>query len=250
MPLRTFLMIALAMVLAFVIWQFTVLPAPTEVRESRADTALSSPSSTHPTQPRPRSSETLIPSDVSFSIINSTTVLGVKRSLDVRLNKRVSEQTLRALARGLKAQDSRAYDRTFIVYYLPGMVVGAGGWATTHFNPQLRVEILGLTADEEQRLAARPEPSSRDIVGRWLDEAPLVGGRITIFVEGKGLYLEQAYKDGSAGKQGLVEKMTPLGRRFDNVEGSSHGDHWVLGSDGNLQLRDNEGLIRTARKIR
>ena len=73
--------------------------------------------------------------DVSYSIIDSTATAGIKRSLDVRLNKRVAEDTLRAMALKLKSQDSRDYDRTFITYYLPGMTVGAGAWATTISSP-------------------------------------------------------------------------------------------------------------------
>ena len=94
--------------------------------------------------------EPTIPDDMSYSIIDSTAIAGIKRSLDVRLNKRVTEDTLRAIALKLKSQDSRDYDRTFITYYLPGMTVGAGAWATTHFTPDLEVKILGLSTEEEK----------------------------------------------------------------------------------------------------
>ena len=97
--------------------------------------------------------------DVSYSIIDSTATAGIKRSLDVRLNKRVAEDTLRAMALKLKSQDSRDYDRTFITYYLPGMTVGAGAWATTHFRPDLEVKILGLWTEEEKKLSTAPAVS-------------------------------------------------------------------------------------------
>jgi len=47
----------------------------------------------------------------------------------------------------------------------------------------------------------------------------------------------------------LVARKSPLGQRFDKVADSTAGDHWILDSGGNLQLRDNEGLIATAKKI-
>jgi hypothetical protein len=81
--------------------------------------------------------ESTLPTDVSFSIIDSSTLPSIKRRLDVRLNRKVSEQNLRAIALKLKGQDARVYDRTFIFYYLPGMTVNAGAWATTHFTPDL-----------------------------------------------------------------------------------------------------------------
>jgi hypothetical protein len=193
--------------------------------------------------------EATIPTDVSFSIIDSSTLPSIKRRLDVRLNKKVSEQNLRAIALKLKGQDAQVYDRTFIFYYLPGMTVSAGAWATTHFTPDLEVRILGLTAEDENKLATQPEPANREIIGRWLDETPLIGSRVTIFREKGKLFIEQIFKDGSNHKTELVERKSPLGRRFDKVESSSAGDHWVLGSNGDLQVRDNDGLIATAMKI-
>jgi hypothetical protein len=181
---------------------------------------------------------------VSFSIIDSSTVPGIKRRLDIRLNRKVSEQTLRTIALKLKAQDSRAYDRTFITYYLPGMAVGAGAWATTHFNPVLEVRILGLTAED------KPEPTTRQAIGCWLDERPFFAGHITIFREEGKLFVERKFKDGSSLKKEIVEKKAPLGRRFDYAEGSAYGDHYVLRPNGDLQIRDTEGLVTVARKMK
>ena len=189
-----------------------------------------------------------IPDDVSYSIIDSTARADIKRSLDVRLNKRVAEDTLHAIALKLKSQDSRDYDRTFITYYLPGMTVDAGAWATTHFTPDLEVKILGLSTEEEKKLSTAPAPAKREMVGRWLDEIPYASSRITIFHEGGKLYVERKFTDGSSLKKELVEKRSPLGRRFDQVGGATAGDHWILDSRGNLQLHDNDGLIRTGKR--
>ena len=59
------------------------------------------------------------------------------------------------------------------------------------------------------------------------------------------------YKDGSGGKkkQEIIESESILGRRFDKVGGSTSGDHWIIDASGNLQLRDNDGLISTAHKV-
>ncbi|MCH7702181.1 MAG: hypothetical protein IID37_10880 [Planctomycetes bacterium] len=115
------------------------------------DDGQQSATSRGPSSASPKPQTPTIPDDVSYSIIDSTTMPGIKRSLDVRLNKKVSERTLRALALKLKSQDSRNYERTFIVYYLPDMKVGAGAWATTHFDPDLEVRVLGLTAGQGRR---------------------------------------------------------------------------------------------------
>jgi len=176
----------------------------------------SSSASRAPKNP-PKAQVTAIPGDVSYSVIDTSTLPGFKRSLDVRLNKKVSEATLRAIALELKSEDNRTYERTFIMYYLPDMTVGAGAWATTHFNPDLQVRILGLTAEEETKLVTQREPANREIIGRWLNESPFVESRITIFREEGNLFIEQTFKDGSSGTNQLTESKSPLGRRFDEV---------------------------------
>ena len=191
-----------------------------------------------------------IPADISYSVVDTDIIPSIKRSLDVRLNKKVSEDVLRAIALELKSNDSQTYDRTFIVYYLPGMTVGAGGWATTHFEPTLDVRILGITAQEEKALVTEPTISGREVIGSWLDEITYAGSRITIYKEGGTLYMDWKFKDGSILKEEMVEKPTTLGQRFDNKEGSGFGDHWIIDPDGNLQIRDNDGLISTANRIR
>lgn len=192
---------------------------------------------------------TPIPDDVTYTVMHQDVVRGIKRSLDVRLNSKVSEQVLASIAMELKKSDPNSYDRTFIGYYLPTMETNAGYWATSHFNPDLEVRILGLTAEQEAALTSQVADSSRQVVGNWLDERPFVANRITIYLQDGKLQMENAYKDGSVGKMELTENESPRGRRFDEVGGSSTGDHWILDSDGKLELRDNEGLIAIARRI-
>lgn len=187
--------------------------------------------------------------DVTYSIIGSDTFLDYKRSLDVRLNRKVSEDTLSALALKLKAQDPKIYERTFICYYLPGMEVGAGAWATTHFNPNLEVKILGLTAEQENALRQQTNDPSRDVIGSWLDESPFIGSRVTIFRQNGKLFLENTYKDGSSGKKEIVEKLSGKERTFRKKEGSSAGEFYLIDKQGNLQLWDQEGIIWIAKKI-
>jgi hypothetical protein len=231
------------------IWLIATLGLLTAGCEDRQQATSSPGQSASPTDREPTRRTASIPADVSYSIIDSHTLPGVKRSLNVRLNKKVSQETLQAIALELKSQDSRRYDRTFIFYYLPGMTPGAGAWATTHFNLDLEVRILGLTSEQEHALVGEPTPSNREVIGRWLDEGPFLGGRITIFREHGKLYMELKFQDGTGLTKEVVENRSSLGRRFHWAEDSSSGDHWVIDGRGNLQVRDNEGLIKTAKRI-
>lgn len=190
-----------------------------------------------------------IPKDVTYTIIDENIVPGLKRSLEIRLNKKVSEQVLHSIAMKLRNADSNSYEHTFIGYYLPGMEVNAGYWATTHFNPELEVRILGMTVEQEQALTQEPQDASREVIGTWLDERPFAGNRITIFRKDGKLFMENRYKDGSGDTKELAATKSPLGQRFDKVDDSTVGGFWIIDSNGDLQLRDNEGWIATAKKI-
>jgi hypothetical protein len=189
-----------------------------------------------------------LPSDVSYTILSDEAMPPHKRSLDVLLNKKVSEEILTMIAHDLRGRDARTFERTFIVYYVPGMEVGAGGWATTHFNPDLKVAILGTTQDQEKTLTSERPAPGRDVVGTWLDDRPFMASRLTIYRSEGQLILEQKYPDGSSGESELHERATSAGRRFEEV-GRQTGDYFLLDARGDLQIRDAEGLIATARKV-
>lgn len=189
-----------------------------------------------------------IPEDVKYTIVSDDALPPYKRSLDVRLNKKVSEDVLTAIASELRNRDRRQFERTFIVYYLPDMQVGAGGWATTHFDPSLKVVIQGLSRDEELALVSGSTASDRHVIGQWLDDRPYVGNRITIYRSGGQLMLERRYRDGSNSEDQLRERSTSRGRRFEEIENES-GEYFLIDTRGDLQAWDADGLITTARKV-
>jgi hypothetical protein len=130
------------------------------------------------------------------------------------------------------------------------MKVGAGAWATTHFNPDLKVEILGLSLEQEKSLTTRANVRSREVIGTWLDERPFLGSRITLFRENGVLFMESTYPDGSSGKEEMVEGTLRTRRTFRRTGPSLAGDFYLIDDEGNLQLHDNEGHIATARRLR
>lgn len=195
------------------------------------------------------SSPVPIPADVGYTVINTNVIPGIKRSLDVRLSRKVEEDVLRSIAMNLKKADPKRYERTFIVYYLPEMDVGAGAWATTHFDPDLEVNILGLSTQQEEALTTKVEDTTRQVVGNWLDQSPMVAGKISIYRKDGKLYMERKFKDGSSSNKEMVEKPSSNGKRYEEKGGSSFGEYYIIDRQGNLQIRDREGLIVTARKI-
>lgn len=198
--------------------------------------------------PLPQPENPPLPDGVSYEIISEEVIPKLKRSVDIRLNQRVSKDALTQIAFALKDSEAKSFEKTFIGYYLPDMKVNAGYWATTYFTPDLEVRVIGLTADDAEKLATQLPSQDRDEIGRWLDESAF-NKRVTIFRKDDKLYMEDAYQDGSVGVSEIRERASPIGRRFDKLIKSPAGDHWILDSSGDLQSYDDEGIISTAKKI-
>jgi hypothetical protein len=183
--------------------------------------------------------------DLTYEVLRETKIPGIKRSLDVRLSERPDEAGLRDIAMKLKALDPAVYERTFIVYYLPGMEPGAGGWATSHFNPNLEVKILGMTREQEEALTSKIDSS---VLGIWASRG-ILAAVVTIERSSKGLLMREKFKDGSERQRLLKEAHEPQpGRRYHYKEGSDIGEHVRINQAGDLEFWDEDGLISTATK--
>ena len=186
--------------------------------------------------------------ETRFSILSDTSMGNTKRSVDVRLKSKVSEDELEKYAQTIKDNGKASYTRTFISYYLPDMNVGSGAWATTHFNPDLDVKVLGLSLKGEQKFDETPKDNSREVVGIWFDERPYVGAKITIYKKESKLFIDTVYKDGSGSTEQLKESNVGQSRRLEKLEKSSFGEYWMLTNGGELEIYDNDGLILRYRR--
>lgn len=190
-----------------------------------------------------------IPEDLNYEIINEDVVPDARRSLDVRLSRKVPPEVLRSLAQKLKDSDSGSYDRTFIGYYLPGQTVNAGGWATSHFKPDLNVKILGVTAEKERELREGNDEVQGEVIGKWFYEGGFPSGsRIVLFRKDGNLQMKRTYEDGSSATTEMVEKQSSRGRRIEEKNNDTV-DYWLINESGNLESRDDDGLIGTAERI-
>lgn len=192
----------------------------------------------------------VIPPDVKYSVINKEILLNLKRSLDIRINKRVSKNVLKTIALKLKAQDNKKYKRTFIGYYLPNMKINAGYWASTHFNPNLEIKIYGMSKKEFEKITKTKTVNKKEkIIGSWIDTESAFKGRITIYKKDNKLYMRKIYKDGSIAnhecKKYKVGSQSRIKKKSDKL-----GDYFVIDKKGYLWHGDSEeGLWGKCKKI-
>ena len=195
--------------------------------------------STESNEASPLVTESAAPVLPPYEIISQSRSGNTRCSFDVRLEERVLESSIRSIAEEIKSREAEECERTFIVHYLPGMEVDAGGWATSHFTPNLEVRILGMTADQANSAPRLPDG---EVVGRWRRDGPLLGGWLTIIRRDNQLIERWDYADGSNSEDSLDESLLPDGRlRFEDQGGNANGDYYVVETDGRLGLYDDDG---------
>ena len=175
-----------------------------------------------------------------YEIIGQDRSGNTRCSFDVRLYERIPEASIRNIAEEIKRREAEECERTFIVHYLPGMQVDAGGWATSHFTPNLEVSILGQTLEQAN---SAPPLLDGEVVGRWRRDV-LPPGLLTIVRRDNQLIARWDYADGSNSEDSLDESRLPDGRlRFEDQGGNANGDYYVMETDGRIGLYDEDGQI-------
>jgi hypothetical protein len=186
---------------------------------------------------------------VKYTVVEKSNLGSIKSSIDIRLEKKVSKDFLQKLALKLRKAEPRKYDRMFITYYLPGMTPGSGAWATSHFNPNLEVKILGTTIEEEKALMSKPQKSSDKIIGEWLDESSY-GAKYTLIKRNGKIIMICKYKDGSRSEEEMIQKKQSGKLRFEEKEGNDFGEYYLIEGNGRLAIYDNSGFGFSMRPIK
>jgi len=187
---------------------------------------------------------------VKYTVIEKSNLGTIQGSIDIRLEKKVKKEFLYKLALKLREAEPRKYERMFITYYLPGMTPGSGAWATSHFNPNLQVKILGTTLEEEKALKSEPKSPSGEVIGIWLDESPYVGVKYTFMRRNGKIIMVRKFKDGSSSEKEMIQKKQSGRLRFEEKEGNDFGEYYLIERNGNMGIYDKAGLISTMRSIK
>lgn len=173
-----------------------------------------------------------------ISVTEGHNIRSIKRSVVIRLSEPIDVESLRLLAHRIHKDDPE-YQRTFMVYLLPGMIEGNGAWAVTNFDPDLEVEIWG------QRVGDKTKSNLIGVktIGHWF--VPYVKYHIWIHERPNGPVLERVFSDGSNDLIELIGIEVPTGRKFKAKTRNDEGDFFVIPQNGRLEIFDEIGLVAT-----
>ena len=159
-----------------------------------------------------------------------------KLNVDVLLSKKVDETQLKEL--GLRIKDSiGTYQKNYLFFYLNGMKVGSGAWATANYTPEEEIRVLGATQAEEDSSKSKLRVDGK-IIGRWYDEQRSNSGLAFYEKDGK-CFLKRVYKGGTP----ITTRFVRMGNTFKPKEDTGLGEYFIVQKDGTLGFVNDEGKV-------
>ena len=167
-----------------------------------------------------------------------------KVNIEVLLPEKLSEAALRQVALKIKAEHD-GYNKTWIFYALPGMKKDAGAWATTHFTPDLEVQILGASKAQEVSGKREALAVKGEVVGRWYEEQ-YTHSSFVLYRRAGVFRLKTIFDTGQTSEEKLVRK----GMVFTYQPGAGYnGEYFKLLPGGGLGMFNKEGKMFTQASV-
>lgn len=188
--------------------------------------------------------------NLNYHIVKDETRRDIKRVVDVVLDEYISESQLKKIALEIKNQDNKDYERTFIGYFIKSANKDFGYWATTNFNPTLKIHIMGLTVENKITLMTKPQSTlNKKILGSWIDnESPMLVNRVTLFTLDKKLYLEKVYSDNSLRNKLVTKEIDKNGLlKINFIDKTS--DYYIINKQNELEFWNQEGHYYSAKSL-
>ncbi|MCL1127192.1 hypothetical protein [Shewanella surugensis] len=93
------------------------------------------------------------------------------------------------------------------------------------------------------------EKEGRKILGRWVDERPLLGEKLTLFQENDAWFLETWYRDGCHSLDELTVTKVAQGMKLETKGENLFEEYFVLTTDNRLKCWNDNVCLYTARKL-
>ena len=187
-----------------------------------------------------------IPEDVKWEITKEVPNPNLsKNNVEVSLNKKIDKEVLQEIAMKIR-EDRTEYDRLWIFYYIPNMTEGMA-WATTHFTPNLEINIIGSTENQDIQTSKTADIEG-EILNKWRSEKSLMGGTLVLFKNrSQKKTMRITFKDGSKMDSEIIE--SNLNGKVRYKDDNENGEYYILESNGNLGLYGQNGKFDEAIKI-
>ena len=163
-----------------------------------------------------------------------------KCNIEVELKEKITKEELTVIANQIR-ETRKSYDKLWIFYKINGSEV----WATTHFTPNLEVEIIGTTSSTDEKLNS--EKVDGQTIGKWRDNRVGANWLIVIYKKNNKLFSKTICDNGNTAEDEFVKKKFNGKVRFEPKE-NRHKEYYLVEKNGNLGMYDGEGKYGEALK--
>ncbi len=202
----------------------------------RPTAAPATPSKATVAQPKPAPLPKKEPINVEYKVTRDDLMAPWKRSVEIQLDERISEEELRWIAARIMAAGTTKTERTFIGYRLKGQPKESAYWATTHHNPNLDVRIQGMTKEEFANLSSMkvPDAMSKDVVGTWIYEVTGLSTLNVVYRKQGKLFLARVFVDGRELSNEELEVKKLGGQVRFAEKGNEHDEYFTFDDKGEM----------------
>lgn len=178
-----------------------------------------------------------LPDNFSYNIIEDKSNEALeKNQLTIEINQKITEGQIATLAE--KLFDSKPKQRRFYIFIQ--LQNASGAWAISHFDPELDIQILGSTSQQDDNANAKAdEKIDGEVVGKWREEK-YTSSNYVIFKKDSKIFIRTIFKNGQTSDEELKEKKVNTGTRYDYKEGGYNGEYFILNNDGGLEFYNSE----------
>lgn len=185
---------------------------------------------------------------VSLFSVTDEIQLPDRRTVEVRLHRRIREKTLKRIAERInETGDDKQVSQTFIGYRLAQQDPSSTYWATTHFSSELTLRIAGLTPREVEALQAFDVDEAYDEpIGSWIVERGF-NYLAVAYIDDAQVFIDHVYPEGDiVTKEYRTSELDNGGLRLQAVD-DAFGDYFTIGAQGNLRYwSENENYVTAA----
>lgn len=184
------------------------------------------------------------PAGIDYEITMDEAKRDIKRTVEVVLPERVDETTLKALAETIH---KAGFERTFIGYRLKGEEDGVY-WATTNYNPNLKISILGSEKAAHNSLKSSELQVDGELIGKWLVNWGYEY-KAAIYKKDDQVMMKTLFSDGSGQDAELSTHEINGQIRYYDDGGKERGEYYIVSSNGDLQFWSENGNYYSAPNI-
>ncbi|MCK0744132.1 hypothetical protein [Chromohalobacter nigrandesensis] len=181
-----------------------------------------------------------------YSIASDETNAPYKRSVEVTLHQRVSKDDLESIGRSIKKMGDKDVERTFIGYRLESQNPESAYWGATHYNPELSVDISGLTPSQLQAYQSYdPSEHYQDPIGSWRIERGFNYIAVA-YQKNDEVFIDDVFPgDGVNTSRYVTSQAEGGGLRLQKPD-DTFGEYFVITQKGDLQFWSDNGNYYTA----